>query len=206
MTNELFTQLLHRCHDDVELLDFTRKWVLHGTPFIFENREDQFYDFRKRISDKLEVSFNDVFISGSGKLGFSPYKGTEFSLDSDIDVTIVSTKKYLSMTRMVSDFQMSLRNNRMAITTRELAMYHKFLEYLAIGWIRPDKLPVGFGMEIIKSDWFNFFASISYGKSEVGDYKVNGGIFESYECYERYVFSGIKKLKSKLGLMEAQNG
>jgi hypothetical protein len=29
----------------VELLDFTRKWVLHGTPFIFENREDQFYDF-----------------------------------------------------------------------------------------------------------------------------------------------------------------
>lgn len=188
------------------LLDFTRKRVLHGTPFVFSGKEDHFYDFRKRVSEKLDVSFNDVFISGSGKLGFSPYKGTDFSLDSDIDVTIVSTKKFQSMTRSISEFQMSLRNNRKAITTRELDKYHDFLEYLAIGWIRPDKLPIAFGMDIIKSEWFSFFESISYGKSEVGDYKVSGAIFESYEHYERYVVSGVKSLKTKIDLMEIQNG
>lgn len=206
MTKDEFNCLLIQCQNESEILDFTRKWVLHGTPFVFDQREEQFYDFRKRISDKLGVSFNDVFISGSGKLGFSPFKGTDFSLDSDIDVTIVSTKKFLSMASTISEFQMSLRDNRKAITTKELSMYHKFLEYLAIGWIRPDKLPVGFGMEAIKNDWFEFFASISNGKSEVGNYKVNGCIFETYEHYERYVFSGIKTLRTKYELLEVQNG
>ena len=74
-------------------------------------------------------------------------------------------------------------------------MYHEFLEYVALGWIRPDKLPVSFQMRVFKDDWFNFFRSISGGKSEVGNYQVNAGVFKSYRHLESYTLSGIKDVK-----------
>lgn len=74
-------------------------------------------------------------------------------------------------------------------------MYHEFLEYVALGWIRPDKLPVSFQMRAFKDNWFEFFRSISNGKSEIGNYQVNAGVFKSYNHLERYTLSGIKDLK-----------
>jgi hypothetical protein len=50
-------------------------------------------------------------------------------------------------------------------------------------------------MNAFKDDWFEFFRSISYGKSEVGNYKVNAGVFKSYQHLEDYTFEGIINLK-----------
>ena len=77
MTLEEFRAGLLEAADDVELLDFCRKRVLHGIPFVFEDRVDEFYEFRKRIAGRFSVSFHEVFITGSAQLGFSPHKGTE---------------------------------------------------------------------------------------------------------------------------------
>jgi hypothetical protein len=77
-------------------------------------------------------------------------------------------------------------------------MYHNFLEYTAIGWIRPDKLPYSFRITELKKDWFEFFNSISYGNSEIGDYKVSGGVFKTYDYFERYIYSGLIQLKKLL--------
>jgi len=195
MDLERFYLILKEKGPDEEVLDFCRKHVLHGTPFVFDSRDDQFYDFRKRIGKKFNIPFHEIYITGSAKLGFSPFKRKVFDYDSDIDVALISSKLFDSIMNDIANYQMMFRKNRAVVRVEELKMYHEFLEYVALGWIRPDKLPISFQMKAFKDDWFEFFRSISYGKSEVGNYKVNAGVFKSYQHLEDYVFSGIKDVK-----------
>ncbi len=52
-------------------------------------------------------------------------------------------------------------------------------------------------------NWFDFFSSLSYGKSEVGNYKVTAGVFKSYQHLEKYTLSGLRSLKTKLEVTTA---
>lgn len=171
--------------------DFCRKFVLHGTPHVFSGRDNDFYEFRKKIAYKFNIPFHEIYITGSGKLGFSPFQLKKFDYDSDIDVAIISPSLFEKIMRDISKYQMSFRKARTVVRQSELEMYHQFLEYVALGWIRPDKLPISFQMKTFKNDWFDFFQSMSYGKSEVGNYKVNAGVFKSYEHLEDYIVSGL---------------
>jgi len=193
-----FLDLLAAIHGEEDLLDFCRRRNLHGTPFVFEGNEDAYYSFRDRIAKNFDISFIDVYVTGSAKLGFSPHKEKPFDLDSDIDVAIISSDLYEKFMMEIHGFQMELRQNRRAISERELGRYHDFLEYGAIGWMRPDLLPTAFRIQTLKDEWFNFFKSISYGASEVGDYKVSAGAFKSYKHLELYSLSGLRSLRNKL--------
>ena len=195
---EEFLATLAATHDEEALLDLCRKRSLHGTPFVFRGEEDAYYEFRKKIANNFKVNFHEVFITGSAKLGFSPHKKKIFDYDSDIDVAIISSKLYDRIMSSIHDYQMALRENRKAVSDDEIGLYHKFLEYGAIGWMRPDLLPTSFLIEEIKREWFDFFNSISYGKSEVGNYKVTAGAFKSYSHLERYTVSGLRSLRTKL--------
>lgn len=171
---------------------------MHGIPVIFSGREDDYYEFRKRMAVKFGINHHEIFITGSAKLGFSPQKKKLFDFDSDIDVALISEKLYDRIMSYIHHYQMELRENRKAVSSLEIRDYHKFLEYGAIGWMRPDLLPTSFRVSELKSDWFDFFDSISYGKSEVGNYKVTAGAFKSYEHLERYTLSGYRSLRTKL--------
>lgn len=203
MSLEIFIKNLKQQSTSELLLDFCRKNVLHGTPFVFSEREDDFYEFRKRISNKFKVPFHEVYITGSGKLGFSPFKRKEFDYDSDIDVAIISTVLFEEIMKSIGRYQMEFRKARRVVRQEELSMYHDFLEYVALGWIRPDKLPISFQMKTFKNEWFSFFDSISYGRSEVGNYKVNAGVFKSYEYLEKYIVSGLENIRN-LNILEDQ--
>jgi hypothetical protein len=194
-----FLSSLQNIKDD-ELMDLCRKKILHGIPYIFREKEDIYYEFRKRISQKFDIDFHEVFITGSAKLGFSPHKRKIFDYDSDIDVAIVSPKLYEEILDVISGYQMELRRSRRTITSREINIYHEFLEYTAMGWIRPDKLPLSFRVGKLKNEWFEFFSSISYEKSEVGNYKVAAGVFKTYHHFEQYTVSGFKDLKHSLAI------
>ncbi len=195
---EEFLKQLAELPDEESLLDFCRRRSLHGTPAIFLGNEDAYYLFRKRIADKFQINFHEVFITGSAKLGFSPHKKKPFDLDSDIDIALISSVLYDRMMDFIHDYQMELRENRKAVSSVEIKGYHKFLEYSAIGWMRPDLLPTSFRVEELKTEWFAFFDSISHGKSEVGNYKVTAGAFKSYGHLERYTVSGLRSLKTNL--------
>jgi len=199
---EGFLARLKNINNDEEILNFCRKSVLHGTPWIFRGKDDDYYEFRNRIAKKFNISFHEIYITGSAKLGFSPHKKTEFSYDSDVDVAIVSSQLFDEIMESIREYQMQLRESRLAVSEREIRKYHKFLEYGAIGWMRPDHLPHSFLVKRLKDDWFDFFTSISYGKSEVGNYKVNAGVFKTYKHLEQYALSGIKALKISLSLEE----
>ncbi|WP_029816484.1 hypothetical protein [Vibrio parahaemolyticus] len=195
---ETFLADLRALEDDEAIQDFGRRTILHGTPYVFDGKEADFYEFRKKIATNFDIGFHEVFITGSGKLGFSPHKQTKFSYESDIDVAIVSKKLFDQLMEAIRHYQMNLRNNRIAVTEKELKKYHEFLEYSAIGWIRPDLLPESFSVKTLKEGWFDFFNSISHGKSEVGNYKVSAGCFKTYRHLELYTFSGLKKIKKAL--------
>lgn len=199
--DEFFRELDSLDPDNAEQLDdFCRKHILHGIPHIFQNNEQSYFNFRCRIAKKYCVPFHEIYITGSGKLGFSPHKNKDFDLDSDIDVAIISENLFDIIMFKILQFQMSLKANRRTLTQHELKMYHEFLEYVAIGWIRPDKLPLSFQMSDLKQSWFDYFESISYNKSEVGDYKVAAGVFKSYFHYENYIVSGFNKIKKSRNL------
>ena len=182
-----FLDHLRNLRSDELLLDFCRKRTLHGTPWIFRGVEDNYYLFRKRIADKFNINFHEVYVTGSAQLGFSPRKKTLFTLDSDIDVALVSSTLYDKIMDSIHEFQMALRDGRKKVTTREIACYHKFLEYSAMGWMRPDLLPNSFTTSKLRNEWFDFFNSLSHGKSEVGNYKVTAGAFKSYHHLEKYM-------------------
>lgn len=192
---EEFNSELILLENDDEILNFTRKYVIHGVPHIFQGNEEKFFDFRKTISDKWDVIFNEVFITGSAKLGFSYYKNKKFDENSDVDIAIISPVLFDKVMLGIENFQWKLRNKEITLTEYELKQYNVFLRYLVIGWIRPDKLPVSLTLSdrVLKNDWFDFFKKISNGKSEIGNYQVNAGIYKDYFHFERYVFDGVKK-------------
>ena len=45
----------------------------------------------------------------------------------------------------------------------------------------------------LKTNWFNFFNTISYDKSEVGNYKVSAGVYKSYNYLEYYAINSLKE-------------
>lgn len=184
---------------DVESLkDFCRRKIIHGTPFVFKEREDEYYYFLKQIATKFSIPFNSIHISGSGKLGFSFIKKTDFSLDSDIDVAIISHFLFDKIMDIVGDFQISLRQSSVFLTARQQEYYFEFLKYSAMGWIRPDLLPIKSYPSEFRADWFGFFNSISYRNCIAGNFKVTAGVFKSYECFEKYTLTGLDKLTIKL--------
>ncbi len=103
-----------------------------------------------------------------------PFKRKVFDLESDVDVAIISSNLYDLIMGYIHGYQMELRENRKSVSTYELEKYHKFLEYGAIGWMRPDSTTNLFPSKGLEEGLVRFFYdSISYGRSEAGDYKVN---------------------------------
>ncbi len=56
-------------------------------------------------------------------------------------------------------------------------------------------MPFALKLKDFKNEWFEFFKSISYNNSEVGDYKVTAGVFRSHLHLERYSVDSMRKVQ-----------
>ena len=177
------------------LADFCRENYLHGTPYVFKNRETDFFQFKNTIAKQFKIRPDQVYLVGSAKLGFSPHKNKLFGLDSDIDVAIIAENLYHDFELALQEFEYDRRNFRVNLTKHQLYRYNQFLYYLAIGWMRPDLLPHERGLKRKQEKWFDFFDSISYGKSTVGNYKVSAAAYKSISHLERYIQDSVVKIK-----------
>lgn len=200
MTKEEFEIELSKSKTEEERRVFIKKYFVHGLPVVFKDNEGGYFDFRHRIANKFEVDFNEVFIVGSAKLGFSIIKNTSFSLESDIDVVIINSQLFDFYHKAICEYQYQLDRYGKTITVGENEQYSKFLTYFMKGWIRPDLLPTSFEIEILRTKWFNYFKSISNGKSEVGNYKVNGGLFKDTFFFENYHLKTVNRIYEKITL------
>lgn len=195
ITKEDLKTRIKAAEEEDDYLEIVRKYIFHGIPYVFHDNQDAYYEFRNRIAKQFKVNFGDVFIVGSAKLGYSYLKGTDFTLDSDIDVVIVNTDLFNEFHKKICEYQHKLDKGSRTTTKENIEKYHRFLEYMAKGWMRPDKFPTQFQMEVIKNEWFDFFKSLSYGNSEVGNYKVAGGLYKSYYFLEKYYIESLKSIK-----------
>ena len=178
---------------------FTQKNFFHGNPFVFEGREHEYYSFRKRIADNFDIAFSEVMIVGSSKFGFSPYKLTQFSLDSDIDVVLINEKLFDIYFDLVSNYQYDIRRQIIRLNESQLKNYNLFIRYFVMGWMRPDLLPQNtIEFQELKQNWDDFFLTISYNKSEVGNYKVKAGLFKNQHYAEKYYRFSVEQTQIKL--------
>ena len=53
MTKDEFDALLMCCRNDEDILDFARKFIIHGIPYVFNGREDEFLN--------LEIELENIF-------------------------------------------------------------------------------------------------------------------------------------------------
>lgn len=199
MTKEEYKHELVNLTSEDDKKIFTQKYYFHGLPKVFSDREDDYYHFRKRIADNFSVEFYEVMIVGSSKFGFSPYKFTDFSFDSDIDVVIFNEKLFEKYFELISEYQYKVKNQIIRLNTKQYKEYMRFIRYFIRGWMRPDMLPQNtMNFKEIKQDWDDFFKSISHSKSEVGNYIVKAGLFKSQKYAEKYYRSSIEELVKKL--------
>jgi len=199
VTIEDYKAEIVRLADEDEKRIFTQKHYFHGTPLVFDNRENDYFHFRKRIADQFNIGFYEVMIVGSSKFGFSPYKFTQFTLDSDIDVVLFNENLFDDFYELVSEYQYKIRMRKIRLTLDQYRQYLKFLKYFVMGWMRPDLLPQNTTeFKELKQKWDEFFKNISHSKSEVGNYIVKGGLFKSYHYAEKYYRSSIDEVSNKL--------
>jgi len=193
-----FNKLLKEC-PEAELNTFAQKYIFHGTPYVFTGREEEYFEFRNRIARQFGLGFHEVFIVGSAKQGFSYVKNRDvFDFNSDIDVAIVSAALFEQFAIIIREYQYALSSGQVTHTQNESKKYTRFLKYYAKGWIRPDMAKDIINQHESIDDWDAFFKSISFGKSEVGDYKVAAGIFKSYDYLQRYHYQGLLSRQNSL--------
>ncbi|MFT6150419.1 MAG: hypothetical protein ACJAUH_003124 [Saprospiraceae bacterium] len=199
MTIESYKQEITNLENEDDKKIFTQKHYFHGIPIVFDGREEDYYHFKKRIADNFNIQFYEVMIVGSSKFGFSPFKLTEFTLDSDIDVVIFNEKLFDYYFDLISDYQYKIKGQIIRLNTQQYKDYMRFIKYFIRGWMRPDLLPQNTTVfKEIKQNWDDFFKGISHSKSEVGNYIVKAGLFKSQKFAEKYYRSSIEDISNKL--------
>jgi len=183
---EAFKTIL-KGHENEEVV--VQKYIVHGTPYIFKEDEDKYFDLKREIAANFSEHYNNIHMIGSAKLGFSiaPTKlWKPFTIESDIDIVIVSTKLFENLWRNVHEFNIGLTDRKKDEDIR----FKRFLYYFFKGWIRPDLFPFEYP---VKTEWFEFFKSISYKK--YGPQKITGALYHSFDFFEKYHTENIAKMR-----------
>lgn len=186
MLDEFKSSLLDSSYTDIELVD---RFIMFGTPFIFNENEPLYFDLKKEVSNFFGTSINNVLVVGSAKLGFSIAPKKRFRPiqdDSDIDVAIVSDELFDTYWEKLFKFNINLVSRN----ETEQALYDKFLAYFFRGWLRPDYFPFRYAG---KQEWFDFFKSISYKKYDKR--KVTGAIYKNEFFFKKYHEANIRNLR-----------
>lgn len=157
-------------------LQIVRKHVFNGQSKIL--CEDMVYELKEEICSYLNIDFNDVVLVGSGKMGFSikpSRRYGEFNDDSDLDIAIVSPHLFHTVWKEAFAYKKS---------RAYWPDSSSFFQFLAAGWVRPDKLPSSKYFEFTEH-WWNFFNKVT-SSAKYGPYKIRAGLYQSWFFLEEY--------------------
>lgn len=170
------------------------KHILHNVPFYFKDKMDLFFDIKKKISDKFNIPITNIYLVGSGQLGFSlnpknnyrdfiENESDDFLEASDLDFAIISEKLFGDIWDEICGFRLSdfPHDDK---TARD---YYSFENYLFKGWIRPDAFPFDFKK---KKEWFEFFNTLNV----LVNRKVACGIFRNEISFLKQYTRSINEL------------
>lgn len=143
---------------------------------------------RKATANRYGVDVQNIYLVGSGKLGFSPKPGQyfkHFSDGSDLDLAIVSPDLYVKVWRDVNDMY----------NAGEHFDVDAFNHYHRQGWIRPDKLPSRAEFVMCR-EWWEFFRELS--GQETVRMKVSAGLYYNESFLRSYQGRALGVLQQKI--------
>ncbi len=166
------------------------KYLLFGTPYIFKDDENKFYELKNKIAEFLGVSQTNIFVIGSAKLGFSiaPQKRYQhFNEESDIDIAIIDANLFIRYWKILYKYNTDVR----AESQYERRVYEQFLNYFFKGWLRPDKFPTGMRE---KQDWFDFFKSLQ----KEYNHNIAAGIYYDIDMFNGYNKMNLETIRGEI--------
>lgn len=178
-----------------EEIDIYYQYLIGQDVWYFQNFNDSetsYDDFKKSISRKLGIPFNNIAIVGSAKtkFSFSPLKKfKEFNDDSDFDLIIVSNKMY-------SDIWNTYRE---IASESFLKGYPSKCSNIFNGFISLKDTDSTYGKSVLE-DWqrkVNTFKAELQLRFNI-HHEVNYRIYSSWETVQDYHIKGITKLKESL--------
>lgn len=176
--------------------EIINRYLVFGTPYIFSQNEDGYYELKKQISNYFGVNQRSIFMCGSAKLGFSISPGKlwrhidgDDDKDSDVDMVIVSDEVFDKYWKSILEYKETQISFNFKDKNNE-----EFLEYFFRGWLRPDKFPYKYkGAD----EWFEFFRNISY-KKEFGSRKVTVAIYREEYFFMKYHYDNLTGIRTIL--------
>ena len=167
--------------ESITTLEIVEKYIMSGTPYVFSDNEDTYYELKREIANHFTLSnINNIIMVGSAKLGFSINPENNFSDiqdDSDIDMVVIDDDLFDVYWKRLFEFNINITVR----TYKEDESYQKFKEYFFKGWIRPDLFPFSYHG---KNEWFDFFRKISYNKYDKR--KITCAIFKDDYFFKKY--------------------
>lgn len=192
-------EIQHKIHE------FSESLLENGAEFVFDEYllkentsvlgEDVEIALRREISQHFDVKVESIIIVGSAKLWFSPKPGQyfkPFSVDSDVDVAIISNVFFEKIWREVYEMEFA----------GEYFDFGKFRHYHFQGWARPDKIPKG-SIYKTASDWWKFFQELS-SKEDYGRMKIRAGLYFDMYYFRQYHLKNLISLRENLSLRNLQ--
>jgi hypothetical protein len=165
---------------------------------------------RSVIAKQFDVEVEAIKLVGSAKLGFTLVNkvrriieagrsdGSEpkiesrprfsaFTVNSDVDIAIVSASLFDSIWKQCFDFW-SLSDFADEINWRK---GRHFRDYFFRGWMRPDKLPTGQAFPF-SNEWFDFFREKT-SERLAGDFALKAGVYRDEDFLRNYQTIAIKR-------------
>lgn len=176
-------------------LDYSiSKWVLERIPYVFNSNNEQYIEWKEKLSKLIGVDSKAIVLTGSASVGYSlnPEKNMKkFDESSDIDVAIISSY-YFDISWF---FLRNLGTKRYSYSQREknsIEDHKKRLIYW--GTIATDKiiqiLPFG-------HEWISAIDCMSKEEPTVGR-EINFRIYKDFEALKAYQKESLKLIKDKL--------
>lgn len=156
-----------------------------------QNPSETYDEFKKFVSRSLQVSFNNICIVGSGKLGYSLAPDKNFSdfndNESDIDLVIVSRSYF----NKFWDAYLDLFEDKVNFGYKYVSssVFRKFISVK-----EPEPIHPFFKEWISKIEKFNKDYQILFDIK----HQINYRIYDSWESVERYHKKGIQEIKEQL--------
>lgn len=129
---------------------FASLWLIEGVPYAFRDVPAYFIAAREHLAEELGVTFRDISVTGSGRIGYSLSPGAfgrEFNADhSDIDLLLVSDRWFRRVQdqaiRFINDYESKLITPTNNIDKRNWDSNTRQLRVgVDSGFVDPFKIP-----------------------------------------------------------------
>lgn len=163
-----------------------QKYFAFGDSYILT--PELYFELKHDISVKFGIHSTQVILVGSAKLGFSiapPKRYRRFRDESDLDVAVIAQDLFDGYWSTAFDYWNGGGDWKRST---------EFREYLFRGWVRPDYLPPSVQSA---NEWFEYFRQLTLSQ-KFGPYKINAGVYRSWQFLEHYQADAIAKCRRNL--------